>query len=81
MTITVNPGITLRAVLDEAVTYTDETVGIDVLANDQGLGNAPPVSVSIAADPFNGTIDSITGCNLEGGSCEVSYTPDPGFYR
>jgi len=59
---------------DNAKTFQDEPVTIDVLANDSDPdGNIDPTTVTITTNPTHGTVsvDPVTG--------EVTYTPDSGF--
>jgi hypothetical protein len=66
------------AVDDVATTFVDESIAIDVLANDTSLDDEPLI-VDVTADPTNGTIGPIAGCTQQGGLCAVEYTPDAGF--
>lgn len=61
-----------------ATTFTDESINIDVLANDTGLDDTP-VTVTITSDPANGTIGALESCTPPAANCSVPYTPDPGF--
>ncbi len=56
----------------------EDFVFLDVLANDQGLADAP-LLVTITSDPANGIIGAIQGCLQNGTFCQVSYRPNEGF--
>jgi len=71
-----SPGQGQYAVDDAVATEQDQSIEIDVLANDNGL--VASVYVGIWTDPANGTA-AVSGAPGAPSGIRVTYTPDPGF--